>query len=268
MITGLQATSRDGQLPFFEAGQPLAIQLELLMPTGEQQLEICLTLTALHLGEARVCLAFERQSIVQAPGSDGRCWAELVIPPWTLGTGWYSLAAAVSGSSGSDFFRSRRLVEVVDHPAQRKEKKQTDEIVTQTGEWTVRPGRMPRLPGQARVEQLRIQQGCEEPLVLAGELPVRIVTRLQMAGLPRHRPVLRLQIYSQARELLLETDTDRWGLDLGSRPTVAIEIDYEHLSLPPGRYTLALGVWPDARSTDPCEERDLSHTLLVGGGEV
>lgn len=247
--------------PCFHRGDPIELQLELQAP-GRQRLELEWTLTGL---DGQVAFAHRGTVVTGAASSAATWWVELALPPQSLGPGWYSLAASLSGPPGTDFHRSRQLVELADPPACCAARQQTAASRTPKDVLSIRPGSMPRGRDRRRVEQLRIQlEDRGEPLWLPGDAPVRVVARLNLDGLPCADPLLRFQVFSQGGELALGTNTRRWDLSLEGDGQREICIEYARLNLTPGRFPVTVGLWPDELDGRALEARHGLFTLLVG----
>jgi len=225
------------------ADLPIRVQVELASP-GAQTVELGLSVADLT-GQELLRRAAE------VTVAAGRCWVEAWLPAGALAPGRYSLAAWVTGH---DLFRSRHLLEV--WPGTGSASAPAPDA------WRVHREAMPRPPSLRHVLQLRLRRpDGGEPLAFRGDEPVEVVARLELGELAS--PLLRFQIFSRAGELLLGTNTNRWGADLGRGGEVTVRVAYDRLNLVPGCYPATVGLWPDESAPVPVEARHGYHEVLV-----
>jgi hypothetical protein len=225
------------------ADLPIRVQVELGC-AQEQTVELGLSVVDLT-GQELVRQATD----LSVPA--GRCWIEAWLPAGALASGRYSLAAQVTGH---DLFRSRHLLEVWPGAG-------AGPGAAPAG-WRVHCSAMARPPSLRHVLQLRLRRpDGGEPLAFRGDEPVEAVARLDLGDL--ERPLLRFQVFSRAGELLLGTNTNRWGADLGCGGEVTVRVAYDRLNLVPGCYLATVGLWPDEAAPVPVEARHGYHEILV-----
>ena len=261
-ITGLQIAAPD-ERAVIVSGRPLRVQLELYRTVdgasgahqqqGEADREApLLCQVAMDFADIQGNSVLNRSAPVSLPA--GSSWIEMRLPPDSLALGRYSLSVAVPGH---DLHRSRRLVDVLEVPPPVPPEQQE-----RYGQWSLMEGQLPRDPGVWRVEQLRIQTPAGEPAVIRPGEPMEVLMRLNTAGLPPD-PLVRLQIFSQSGELVLGTNTVRWGLRLGQGPPRTLRASFAQLNLEPGHYHATVGLWQDEWSTEAYQARHGYYEFLV-----
>ena len=247
-ITGLQIASPDEQ-SLIVRGRPLWVQVELVnhLPHPVEVEGV------VDFADVRGLSRLTRSAPMVAP--PGRCWAEMRLPPDSLPLGRYSLSVALVGH---DLHRSRRLVDVLQVPPGLPPR-----LSEPWGRWSPRPGDLPRDALVWRVEQVRISVQDTEPAVIPPGAPVEMVMRFDLNGLPPGT-LLRLQIFSNTGELVLGTNSRRWGICPHTEGRWVLRARFESLNLAPGNYLITVGLWEEEGALKPYQARHGYYELFVG----
>lgn len=238
-ISGLQIASPD-ERSIIVQGRPLWIQLELINH-HPQPVEV---VAVVDFADVRGVSRLNKSAPVTVPL--GCSWVEMRLPPDSLPLGRYSLSVAIVGD---DFHRSRRLVDVLQVPLGLP-----PHLCDPWGEWTLCQGKLPRDHKVWRVEQLRVQAGGGEPLAIPPGAPVELVMRVDTTELPPDLMV-RLQVLSLGGELLVGTNTKRWGLHLDEAQRWVLRASFEALNLAQGHYLATVGLWEDEWASEAYQAR-------------
>lgn len=247
-ITGLQIASPDERSVIVH-GRPLRVQLELVNHFP-------------HVLEVEAVVDFAdiwgvSRLIRSAPLTVplGRSWHELRLPPDSLPLGRYSLSVAVVGH---DLYRSRRLVDVLQVPPGLP-----PHLAEPWGQWSQREGELPRDALVWRVEQVRIQVDGREPAVIPPGADVEVIMRVDLNGLPPD-PMVRLQIFSLCGDMVLGTNTIRWGIAFEERGRSELRASFCPLNLAPGNYLITVGLWEDEWASSAHQARHGYFEIHMG----